>query len=198
MKVIGLTGGIGAGKSTVSKLFEEMGIPVYYADDEAKKIMTENETVKKQIIELLGDAAYEGNKLNTRYISGIVFDNPTMLQKLEEIVHPQVRKDFGQWVKKQNADYVMVENAILHKSGMDQLVDYIIWITAPEEIRLKRLQQRDKKNKGELKKIMQNQIEEKKLLKNNFFVINNSGDLHKLKEIVAEADKKVKKLLNKS
>jgi len=193
MLKIGLTGGIGSGKTTVAILFENLGVPVYYADDRAKEIMHDNISVKNKIIELFGEKAYVSNKLNIKYISGIVFDNSIVLKKLEKIVHPAVRQDFLDWAKKQNTDYVIVENAILYKSGMDKLVDFVIVVTADKEKKLERLKKRDKKSKKELEKIIQNQLNEKKFLKKSDFVIKNNGNKYELAEKVARIDKKLKK-----
>lgn len=195
---IGLTGGIGTGKSTVAKLFENLGIPVYYADDRAKYIMQHDSNIKKQIKNLFGEAAYNANGLNTKYIGGIVFENPRMLKSLEQIVHPAVRADFLKWLKHQNSDYIIVENAILHKTGMDELVDYIITVTADMDKRLQRLLKRDKKSKKAIQKVMMNQDDEEKLLKTSDFIIENSGDLDKLKQKIIKIDKKVKEKLKKS
>jgi dephospho-CoA kinase len=195
---IGLTGGIGSGKTTVAKTFEAMGVPVYYADDRAKEIMQKDPAIKSEIIRLFGKQAYQDNQLNTSYISGIVFENTNKLQALEKIVHPAVRKDFCQWAKQQNADYIVVENAILHKTGMDKLVDLIVTVTANDEKRLKRLQERDKKPVETLKKIMKNQDKPSDLLKKSNFIIENDGDLENLRKKIVDLDSKVKIMLKQS
>ncbi len=180
MVKIGLTGGIGTGKTTVAKIFEKLGVPVYYADDRAKEIMRTNSEVIKQIKDLLGAEAYHNNGLNTRYISGMVFDNKNKLSKLEAIVHPAVRKDFLDWVARQKTGCVIVENAILHKSGMDQLVDIIILVTADIEKRLNRIEKRDGKSKKNLKKIIKAQKSEQKMLKNIDYIIKNNENVDDL------------------
>ncbi len=195
---VGLTGGIGSGKTTVAKIFESLGVPVYYADQKAKEIMHKNPVVKAQLKDLFGDRAFVNNRLNVSYISGIVFDNPKMLKTLESIVHPAVRQDFIDWTLNQNADYVMVENAILHKSGMNQLVDLIITVVANDDERIKRLQQRDQKTVKEIKKVMKNQNEVSELLKKSDFVIENNDDMDKLIENVIKIDTEVKNKLKKS
>jgi len=195
---LGLTGGIGSGKTTVAKRFEALGIPVYYADDKAKEIMLKNPAVKEAVIRLLGAQAYKDNQLNVSYIGGMVFDNPHLLKALEAIVHPAVRKDFIDWVGKQKGDYVMVENAILHKTGMDQLVDYIITVTASPQNRLKRLQKRDGKSEEFLKKIMENQENEAQLLKKSDFIIDNSTKKQDLNKKISKINDEVKNMLKKS
>ncbi len=197
MYKIGLTGGIGSGKSTVAKLFEQLNIPVYYADDSAKKLM-HTPPLKKAISKLLGPQAYKDNRLNVSYISGIVFDNKKILKALEDIVHPAVRKDFINWTSRQNSPYIVVENAILHKTGMDQMVDKIITVTAEDKLRIERLKKRDGKNEEELKKVMQAQNKPEFLLKNSDFIIENNGNLNKLRQKVEEIDFEVKKMLIKS
>ncbi len=195
---LGLTGGIGSGKTTVAKQFEALGIPVYYADDRAKEIMLKNPTVKEAIIRLLGAQAYKDNQLNVSYISGMVFDNPHLLKALEAIVHPAVRKDFVDWASRQKGDYVIVENAILHKTGMDHLVDYVITVTASEHDRLKRLQKRDGKSEAVLKKIIANQENEAELLKKSDFIIYNSAKKRDLNKEISKINDEVKNMLKKS
>ena len=195
---LGLTGGIGSGKTTVAKQFEALGIPVYYADDRAKEIMLKNPTVKEAVIRLLGAQAYDDNQLNVSYISGMVFDNPHLLKALEAIVHPAVRKDFVDWASRQKGDYVIVENAILHKTGMDRLVDYVITVTASEHDRLKRLQKRDGKSEAVLKKIIANQENEAELLKKSDFIIYNSAKKRDLNKEISKINDEVKNMLKKS
>ena len=199
MLKIGLTGGIGTGKTTVAKIFEALGVPVYYADDKAKEIMQKNPDIIRQIKLLFGAEAYQNNRLNTNYISSMVFENKDMLSKLEAIVHPVVRKDFLDWVTKQKTDCVMVENAILYKSGMDKLVDLIIMVTADDKVRMERLKKRDGKSEKVLKKIIDNQKSEQKLYKSvNFFIRNNKGVqyLHnKIESILLKIEKNDKCLI---
>jgi len=194
---IGLTGGIGTGKTTVAKRFEKLGVPVYYADDRAKSIMQHDAEVKRQIIDLFGEKAYQDNRLNVSYIGGMVFDNPSLLKKLEAMVHPVVRQDFINWAKRQKAPYVIVENAILHKSGMDKLVDLVIVVTADLDKRLERLKKRDGKSKKDLLKIINNQDKESELLKKSDFVIENNEIAGDLDEKISKIDLNVKNMLKK-
>ena len=194
---IGLTGGIGTGKTTVAKRFEKLGVPVYYADDRAKSIMQHDAEVKRQIIDLFGPNAYKDNRLNVSYIGGMVFDNSSLLKKLEAMVHPVVRQDFINWAKRQKAPYVIVENAILHKSGMDKLVDLVIVVTADLDKRLERLKKRDGKSKKDLLKIINNQDKESELLKKSDFVIENNEIAGDLDEKISKIDLNVKNVLKK-
>ncbi len=194
---IGLTGGIGTGKTTVAKRFEKLGVPVYYADDRAKAIMQHDTEIKRQIIDLFGEKAFQDNRLSVSYIGGMVFDNPSLLKKLESIVHPAVRKDFVRWCKRQNTDYVIVENAILHKSGMDKLVDLVIVVTANLKKRIERLKKRDGKSKRELLKIINNQDKESELLKKSDFIIKNNEIAEDLDKKISKIDLYVKNMLKK-
>ena len=192
---IGLTGGIGTGKTTVAKRFEKIGVPVYYADDRAKSIMQHDIEVKRQIIDLFGSNAYQDNRLNVSYIGGMVFDNPSLLKKLEAMVHPAVRQDFVNWAKQQKTPYVIVENAILYKSGMDKLVDLVIVVTADLEKRLERLKKRDGKSLEQLQKIIKNQDKETDMLKKSDFIIENNGIAGDLYKKISKIDKYVKSKL---
>ena len=192
---IGLTGGIGTGKTTVAKRFEKIGVPVYYADDRAKSIMQHDVEVKRQIIDLFGPNAYLDNRLNVSYIGGMVFDNQSLLKKLEAMVHPAVRQDFVNWAKQQKTPYVIVENAILYKSGMDKLVDLVIVVTADLEKRLERLKKRDGKSLEQLQKIIKNQDNEVNMLKKTDFVIENNGITGDLDKKISKIDKYVKSKL---
>jgi len=187
---IGLTGGIGSGKTTVARMFEELGVPVYYADDKAKELMNKSPELRKKIKKLLGEQAYEGKQLNTKYVAGIVFEDKTKLSALEKLVHPVVVADFLSWAEKKKAPFVIMENAILHKSKMDRLMDYIIWVTADKEKRLKRVMKRDNTDRKSVEKRILNQLNETKMLKNADFIIKNNNFVDDLKG-------KVEKIFNK-
>ncbi len=143
-KILCITGRMGTGKSTVAAYFRERwNIPVYIADDRAKFLMNHDENLKKSIRKSFGNDSYHKNKLNTTYLAGKVFGNPEKLAELENMVHPVVRKDFREWIKNQNAPYVILENAILEKSGMDTNCDMILVVKAPEHIIIERVKQRN-------------------------------------------------------
>lgn len=175
MKVVGLTGGIGSGKSTVAKMFQKLGIAVYIADDEAKKMMNENTFVKKQIIELLGNEAYTDKKLNRGYIANIVFKDKEKLNQLNAIVHPRVARHFDYWKKKQKGSYVLKEAAILFENDGYKNCDYTILVSAPVETRIERVLKRDNTSKEDVLNRMNNQWDDDKKLALTDFVINNNN-----------------------
>jgi len=175
MIIVGLTGGIGSGKTTVAKQFALLGIPVYIADEEAKKLMSKSKIIKKKLIELFGEKAYLDEKLNRPYLAEIIFNDKTYLSKMNAIVHPKVAKHFDKWVKKQNAPYVIKEVAILFENGGHKLCDYVITVTASEEVRIERILKRDLTSKEKIIAIMNNQWTDAQRIALSDFVINNSN-----------------------
>ena len=176
MKIIGLTGGIGSGKTTVARMFQQLGVPIYIADDEAKKLM-HTSRVSKKIINLFGEQAYANHQLNNLFIAQIVFNDKTKLQQLNAIVHPEVRKHFHQWVKKQNAPYVIKENAILFEANDAKNCDLIIVVTATKDVKLSRIQQRDNSSIEEIEARMNNQWPDEKKVSLADYVIDNSKSI---------------------
>ena len=156
--IVGLTGGIGSGKSTVAHFFRELQVPVYDSDLEAKLLMEESEEVRTGLMELLGDASYTGKKLNKTFISEIVFKDKDKLSQLNQIVHPAVRKHFKDWVAQQSAPYVIQETALIFENGMQDHYDSIILITAPEDIRIQRVMDRDGVTKAQVQARIENQL----------------------------------------
>jgi dephospho-CoA kinase len=173
MKIIGLTGGIGSGKTTIAKMFNELGVPVYNSDLEAKILMKENEKVKKKIIALIGNEAYSGNELNNKFIAVKVFNNEELLKKLNRIVHPAVKADFKEWVKKHEAPYVIQEAAILFENGSYKDFDDMILVTAPKKHRISRIMKRDGTSKKAILQRMQHQWPDKKKKELAGFIIKN-------------------------
>ncbi len=172
--VIGLTGGIGSGKSTIAKIFSDKGIPVYIADIEAKKIMVNDEELKRAIVELLGNESYnELGELNREYIAGKVFNNKSLLAKLNSIVHPAVSKHFKNWKTKQSSLYVIKEVAILFENDSYKKCDYTILITAPVDVRIERVIKRDKTDKEQVLSRMKNQWTDEKKIPLSDFVLEN-------------------------
>ena len=143
MITVGLTGGIGSGKSTVASFFVELGVPVYNSDQEARKLMKTSKKIKKAIKSLLGKNAYNGKRLNKTYISAKIFKDRNLLQELNAIVHPAVKKDFLKWKTKQKAPYVIQETALIFENKSQDLYDQIILVVAPENERLQRIIARD-------------------------------------------------------
>ena len=185
MKIVGLTGGIGSGKSTAAKMFANLGVPVYNSDTEAKKIMHTSANVKEQIIKLLGEEAYQNGVLNREYIAQEVFSNANLLEQLNAIVHPAVRAHFLEWAKKQNAPYVIQESAIIFENNNQDFYDYIILVTAPLEVRIDRIIKRDNTTREKILSRMDNQwTDEKKEKMSDFKLINE--DIVKLKLKIKE------------
>lgn len=174
MLKIGLTGGIGSGKSTVAKVFEVLGIPVYYADDAAKRLMNEDDALKQQLIERFGTETYVDGKLNRSHLAAVVFNNKEQLELLNSLVHPSTIADAQKWFAKQTAPYVIKEAALLFESGTAEGLDKIIGVHAPETIRLKRVMDRDGVSAEEVKRRMNNQIEETIKMRLCDYVINNN------------------------
>lgn len=182
MKKVGLTGGIGSGKSTVAGMFKDLGVPVYNSDVEAKRLMNEDEALKEQIIALLGKEAYQGDVLNRPFIAEKVFKDRVLLKKLNKIVHPAVRQDFRAWAARQTAPYVLQEAAILFENGSSESFDMMILVTAPKKTRIKRILERDSLSEAAILERMKHQWSEKRKKALAHFVIENTNlDMTRLK-----------------
>ena len=181
MKIIGLTGGIGSGKTTVGKWFAENGIPVYDSDTEAKLLIKEDDELRLKIASLLGDEAYENGVYNRKFVAAQVFSNPKLLEKLNEIVHPAVFEHFHNWVKNQNSKFIIKEAAILFESGSYKDCDLIISVVAKENIRVERVVKRDGLNPKQVQDRMRTQWTDELRIEHSDFVINNDLDLTHLK-----------------
>ncbi len=172
--IVGLTGGIGSGKTLVCSLFNDLGIPVYISDIEAKKIMNTDNKVKQAIINLLGSESYTDKLLNRSYISKKVFNNKELLQRLNAIVHPAVAEHFDNWYKEQNAIFVIKESAILFETGIQNKCDYTILVSTPVEERIQRVIARDNTSIKEVKARINNQwTDQKKVPLANYIIYNN-------------------------
>lgn len=173
MKIVGLTGGIGSGKTTVAGFFKEFGVPVYIADDAGKRLMNNSPEIKNKIIQLFGIEAYENNLPNRKFIASKVFNDKEQLSKLNAIIHPAVEKDFKSWREKQFAGYIIYEAAILFETGAYKKFDFSILVTAPKELKIQRLQKRDGSSIKEIKDRMNNQwSDEKKSMMADFLIEN--------------------------
>ncbi|MER3376781.1 MAG: dephospho-CoA kinase [Allomuricauda sp.] len=190
MKIVGLTGGIGSGKSTVAEMFRELKVPVYDSDEEAKRLMNSSEEVKDAIIALLGKNAYRNNVLNRSFIAEKVFKNPELLKKLNAIVHPAVRKHFLEWAQKKSVPYVIQETALIFENGAQDKYDFTILITAPKETRLQRVMDRDGVGEQQVVQRMENQIEDNKKIPLADFCIENV-DLETTKQTVKDLHTKL-------
>ncbi|MGC4128086.1 MAG: dephospho-CoA kinase [Bergeyella sp.] len=175
-KIIGITGGIGSGKTTVAKIIEEMGFPVYYSDDEAKNIVNKDWVLKEKIKELLGENAYDENGFyNRKYVAEKVFNNDELLKKLNSLIHPAVKNDFENWVENQNSEFVFKETALLFELKLNESCYKSVLVTADDNIRIKRVMDRDGKTYCEVEKIMEKQMPEKDKIKLADFVIDNNS-----------------------
>lgn len=192
-KIIGLTGGIGSGKSTIASYFKALGVPVYIADDEARKLMDNPETVKK-VQSVFEENVIENHVLDRKKIATLVFSNPQKLEQLNSIVHPEVKKHFISWLKKhKDQPFIIKEAAILFESGSYKDCDKIIVVTAPEEIRIDRVMQRDRVTKEQVLERMKNQWTEEEKIKRSDFVIENI-DLETSEKKVSEILKELNKM----
>lgn len=176
---IGITGCIGSGKSTVSKIFAQLGVPVYDADSRAKELMVTSSEIIEGIKKLFGEESYHSDgTLNRKQISSIAFQNKNLLKKLNGLVHPAVLTDFDQWCKQQNSAYIIKEAALMFESDSHTQVDKIIVITAPENLRISRTMQRDQIAEVEVLNRMKNQwSEDDKLRRADFEIKNNEVEL---------------------
>lgn len=182
-KIIGLTGGIGSGKTTVAKFIEEFGFPVYYSDDRAKDIVNDNDGLKVKIKELLGDESYDENGFyNRKFVAEKVFNNKDLLQSLNEIIHPAVRLDFEHWVKKQTKYLVFKETALLFELKLHKQCYRSVLVTAEDNIRIKRVMDRDGKTYREVQSVMEKQMPEKEKIKLANCIIYNNTNLDDLKD----------------
>lgn len=171
---VGLTGGIGAGKSTVAKLFEFIGVPVYYADKEAKRLMWQDSDLKAKIKSLLGKGAYHKNgRVNRAFIAKTIFSDKTMLKKINSIVHPAVHADVAHWMSQQKSEYAIEEAALIFESNGDKYFDKIICVSAPKDVRVARIIKRDKISKKQVAQRMKSQLSQETKEKKSDFVIQN-------------------------
>ena len=181
IKIIGLTGGIGSGKTTVAKLLESKGYSVYYSDIRAKEIVNNNAFLKTRIIQLLGDKAYDQDgKYNRKWVAQKVFNNEKLLLELNKIIHPAVKSDFEFWVREQKGDFIFKETALLFELNLDKNCFKTILVTADESLRIKRVMERDGKTCQEIKNIIQKQMSEQEKIKRADFIIENNTDLENL------------------
>ena len=176
MLKIGLTGGIGSGKSTIARLFRSLGVEIYSADVEAKELMNFNAGLKEKIQLLFGNEAYLKDKLNSAFIASKVFSDPSLLTELNSIVHPVVREDFQIWseIRSENP-YIIQEAAILFESGFASFFDFNILVTSPIDIRIERVMNRDNVKKADVEKRINQQYSDEEKIKLSDFQINNNG-----------------------
>jgi len=176
MKIFGLTGGIGSGKSTVAKIFEVMNVPVYYSDDRAKQLYFLPQ-IKQKVIELLGENAYLLNgQLNKKFISETIFNDSELLQKINKIIHPAVDEDFIQWKQKQKSFFVLKEAAILFETGIYKKLDATIVVVCPENLKIARVCKREGISAEEVKNRMGKQFSDDKKISMANWIIKNDNE----------------------
>ena len=191
---VGITGGIGSGKSTVCAVLTEMGYPVYNSDERAKTIMETSPEVREQLIAAFGEETFHNNRLNRAYLAQLIFNDPTKREQINAIVHPAVRADFRHWATEQNSRIVFQESALLIETGGYRLLDYTVLVTAPEELRIKRVLKRDViVNEEDVRSRIQSQLSDEDKRKMAGFVIEN--DEHEL--LVPQVNELLRKLLER-
>jgi len=189
---VGITGGIGSGKSTVCKVFSVLGVPVFYADSTAKQLMNSDPLLRDQLIHLFGAAVYlPDHTIDRKYLAGIVFSNTSLLEKLNHIVHPAVRKAFDDWCLNQNSPYIIHEAAILFESGFYKMMDKTIMVYTDEHERIERVVKRDKIPVEMVIQRMKNQWKDEEKIKLADYVIGNNDRELIIPQIV-EIDKKLR------
>lgn len=189
MLKLGLTGGIGSGKTTVAKVFEVLGIPVYYADDAAKRLMNEDAELKQKIKEIFGDDIYDGDLLNKKQLASIVFNDPEKLNTLNRLIHPATIKDAAVWMEKQTSAYTIKEAALIFESGAQEHLDYVIGVTAPAPLRIHRTMHRDNITREEVIARMDKQMDDTIKIKLCDFVIKNDEQEMLLPQVLALHEK---------
>ncbi len=184
MLKVGITGGIGSGKSTVAKIFEVLGIPVFYADAEAKKLMNESLVIRHELIRYFGEDAYINNKLNRPYIAKQVFGNKEKLDLLNSITHPETIRNSNEWMDRQITPYAIKEAALFFESGSQDTVDIMIGVYAPKHLRLQRVMHRDNFSREDILKRMQGQINEEIKMRLCDNVITNDEQTPVLQQVL--------------
>ena len=183
-KVIALTGGIGSGKTYVASIFHKLaGIPCFYSDLEAKKIMNENGCIKKEIVSILGPESFINNKLNSEFLRNKIFSSQYKLKLINDLVHEEVRSNFQKWLSLQTSKYILKESAILfeHKYHLD--VDLSLLVIAPINIRIERIVKRDSISEKQIEKIVENQWDDRKKLHLSDYFIENLNKIHTVKKV---------------
>lgn len=181
---VAITGGIGSGKSFVATLFQGLGIPVYNADREAKRLMNSEQSLKKSIRELLGQDAYHRNgRLNRSFVAEKVFGSRSLLKALNALVHPAVRQDFERWAERQDSPYVLEESAIVFESGLAKYFKAVILVAADKALRIQRVMKRDRLSQKEVIERMKNQNPQSRNIESADYVIVNDGSKSLLQQV---------------
>ena len=186
---IGITGGIGSGKSTVSRIFEVLGIPVYYADDAAKRLMQEDPELREELIREFGPETYTNGQLNRPWLASIVFNNKEKLELLNSLVHPATIRDGERWAIQQSAPYSLKEAALMFESGSQQYLDYVIGVSAPTALRIQRAMRRDNITREEVLARMNKQIQENIKMRLVDYVIINDEQQALIPQVISLHEK---------
>jgi len=182
---VGLTGGIGSGKSTVAAIFEVLGIPVYYADSAAKELMNEDPVLKEKIISNFGKDAYKEGVLNRSYLGQRVFKDKEKLALLNSLVHPVTIRDGNEWMRRQKTPYALKEAALIFESGSEKDLDFVIGVSAPESLRISRTVKRDGISPEAVKLRMKNQMDEDEKMKRCDFIVYNDEQQPLLPQVLS-------------
>lgn len=189
---VGITGGIGSGKSTACKVFRAMGIPVFDADSVAKQLMDTDLVIREQLIQLFGSSVYQSNQtIDRKYLAGIVFNDPSSLEQLNAIIHPAVRNEFEVWCQTQQSPYIIHEAAILFESGFYKMMDKTIAVVTDEAERIERVMKRNAMTEEQIRLRIRNQWTDEQRIKLADFVIGNNDNELIIPQIV-EIDKKLR------
>lgn len=171
---IGITGGIGAGKTFVSKRLEAMGFPIFDSDKVAKQLMNNNPEIRIKLTEWIGEECYNENGLNRAFVAQKMFNNAELKQQIEQLVHPKVAQAFDKWAEEQESNLVFIESAILYESGFDQYVDKVLMVDADTETRIKRTMQRDICSREQAEQRVNAQMDQAEKRKRANFVLENN------------------------
>ena len=182
---IGLTGGIGSGKTTVAHIFETLGIPVYYSDDAAKKIMNENVVLQQQIIQYFGEESYINGQLNRPYLAEVIFNNDEKRTLLNSLVHPLTIDDANNWMLQKNTPYAIKEAALIFESDVWKHLDKVVGISAPYELRLQRAMQRDNISREAVEARMAKQMNEEEKMKRCDYILYNDEQQLLIPQVIA-------------
>ena len=182
---VAITGGIGTGKTTISNMFSDKGVPVFNSDEIAKEIMNTNSLLKNEIVTAFGDKVYDKNRLNKEYLSDAIFNNETLLKKINAIVHPYVADEFNSWIEEQDSKYIIYESAIIFENQAEDFFDKIICVTASEEDVISRVMKRNNFSVDKIKSIINKQLPNGAKIQKSDYVIENTN-ISKLSDKVLE------------
>ena len=182
---VAITGGIGTGKTTISNMFSDKGVPAFNSDEIAKEIMNTNSLLKNEIVTAFGDKVYDKNRLNKEYLSDAIFNNETLLKKINAIVHPYVADEFNSWIEEQDSKYIIYESAIIFENQVEDFFDKIICVTASEEDVISRVMKRNNFSVDKIKSIINKQLPNDAKIQKSDYVIENIN-ISKLSDKVLE------------